>query len=261
MDWVDPYAGFRYVTDTVSVDTAHQAEKLGACGIEAGIFGGDVDPAFYIGLAIHAGINSGISAEGNINMSNTIIQHRPVALGEILTVDGEIVAVDEVPRGQSVRTEVRFCDADGALAITANRTSLRPDPAKVGTRGAGAKAAPLVEDVGALQPGSRFSLTPDGVKAYSSEGNSIHYEPAAAQAAGFRAPIIGGGMGVHFLTAALWDVSRPISFAMDVHFRRPIFWDEPVQVYMDDVPPSVLALIKGEGKVGTEIAISDLVPV
>ena len=98
MEWVDPYAGFRYSTDTVIVDAAHQAEKLSACGIDAGVFDNDVDPAFYIGLAIHAGINSGISAEGNINMSNTVIQHRPVALGESLTVDGEIVAVEDVPR-------------------------------------------------------------------------------------------------------------------------------------------------------------------
>ncbi len=258
MEWVDPHAGFRYVTDTVTVDAAHQAEKLGACGIDAGVFATDVDPAFYIGLAIHAGINSGISAEGNINMSNTIIQHRPVRLGETLTVDGEIVAVDEVPRGQSVRTEVRFVDARGGLAITANRTSLRPDPTKVGTRGAGVKPAPLVHAVSGLEPHGRFNLTPEGVKNYSSEGNSIHYEPAAAVAAGFRAPIIGGGMGVHFLTAALWAVSRPTSFGMDVYFRRPIFWDETVQVYMDDVPPGVLALVKDEGKAGTEIAVRNL---
>ena len=54
------------------------------------VFGEDVDPAFFIGLAIHAGIDSGISAEGNINMLQRMIQHRPAKLDEPLTVRGEI---------------------------------------------------------------------------------------------------------------------------------------------------------------------------
>ena len=66
--WHEPKAGFQYLPDTVSVTSEHQAEKLDACGIDAGVFGGQVDPAFFIGIAIHAGIRSGISAEGNINM-------------------------------------------------------------------------------------------------------------------------------------------------------------------------------------------------
>ena len=65
--WHEPEAGFQYLPDTVSVTGEHQAEKLDACGIDASLFGGQVDPAFLIGIAIHAGIRSGISAEGNIN--------------------------------------------------------------------------------------------------------------------------------------------------------------------------------------------------
>ncbi len=255
--WVEPHAGFKYLPDEVVVSGDHQAEKLSACGIDTRVFGDCVDPAFYIGLAIHAGIKSGISAEGNINMANTIIQHQPVKLGEVLSVQGEIKAVEEVPRGRAVRTEVTFLDAQNRRAITANRTSLKPDPDKIGARGAGEKTAPLVADLEHLSPGQAYQLTPAGVKAYSSEGNSIHYEPAAAIAAGFRAPIIGGGMGVHFLTAALWQEQGDAAFALEIYFRRPIFWDDAVQVAKcHHTAGEVYALLKPDGKVGTELLCS-----
>ncbi len=255
-DWVEPHAGFKYLSDEVTVARDHQLEKLTACGIDGGVFGDCVDPAFYIGIAIHAGIKSGISAEGNINMANTIVQHRPVRLGETLNVRGEITAVKEVPRGRSVRTEVAFIDADGRRAVTANRTSLKPDPEKVGTRGAGDKPAPLILDTSELTPRQAYQLTPAGVRAYSSEGNSIHYEPEAAVAAGFRAPIIGGGMGVHYLTAALWPEWGAGAFALDIFFRRPIFWDDAVQVAsLHETDTEIYALLKPDGKVGTELCI------
>ena len=59
-----PVTGFRLQTDTITVSPAHQADKLGACGIDPQVFGADVDPSFFIGIAINAGIKSGISAEG-----------------------------------------------------------------------------------------------------------------------------------------------------------------------------------------------------
>ena len=127
-NWVMPYKGFNYLSDTVAVTAAHQMEKLLACGIDAKIFAGRVDPAFFIGIAIHAGINSGISAEGNINMLQSLRMHRPVLLGEELEVKGQIVAVTEVPRGLRVDTDVWFEDTHGQRVISAPRTSLRPDP-------------------------------------------------------------------------------------------------------------------------------------
>ena len=226
--WTDPYAGFVYDEDLIEVTNTFQTEKLSACGIDPAIFGAQVDPSFFIALAIHAGIKSGISAEGNINMVQRLTQHRPALLGEPLTVKGQITQVDPVPRGRTLHTQVSFEDSDGQAVITANRVSLKPDPQKVGVRGAGEKQPPLVNDLrGWVQAGS-YELTPDRVKAYSSEGNSIHYEEEAAQKAGFRAPLIGGGMGVHFLMATLWQQHPPQSFDAEIYFRRPIFWDRSV---------------------------------
>ena len=228
--WHEPQAGFRYQTRQLELAADTQLERLTACGVDAQVFADEADPAFFIGLAIHAGIDSGISAEGNINMLQRLIQHRPAKLGEMLTVKGEIKSVTAVPRGQRVETDVRFEDTAGERVISCPRTSLRPQAQTNANRGAGDKPRPVVDDLAVLRLGEIYQLTPERVKSYSVEGNSIHYEQAAAERAGFRAPLIGGGMGVHYLTSQMWHDRRPTSFAASIYFRRLIFWDEAVQV-------------------------------
>ena len=271
MQWHIPVAGFQYQSRSLDVSAQTQAERLTACGIDPAIFGEEVDPAFFIGLAIHAGIDSGISAEGNINMLQRLVVHRPARLGETLTVKGEIKSVTAVPRGQRVETDVWFEDLTGERVISCPRTSLRPQAQAQSKSGAGDKPQPVVGDVAALVLHDTYQLTPDRVKSYSVEGNSIHYAQEAAERAGFRAPLIGGGMGVHYLTAQMWQDRRPSFFDASIYFRRPIFWDEAVQVGVieDGGNWSVMALLKlplaaervgtssEVAKVGTELSIAD----
>ena len=271
MQWHIPVAGFQYQSRSLDVSAQTQAERLTACGIDPAIFGEEVDPAFFIGLAIHAGIDSGISAEGNINMLQRLVVHRPARLGETLTVKGEIKSVTAVPRGQRVETDVWFEDLTGERVISCPRTSLRPQAQAQSKSGAGDKPQPVVGDVAALVLHDTYQLTPDRVKSYSVEGNSIHYEQEAAERAGFRAPLIGGGMGVHYLTAQMWQDRRPSFFDASIYFRRPIFWDEAVQVGVieDGGNWSVMGLLKlplaaervgtssEVAKVGTELSIAD----
>lgn len=260
---VEPYAGFRYRDDTVVLERGQQREKLIACGLDPDVFGASGDPSFFIGMAIHAGIASGISAQGNVNMLTSIVVHRPVRLDEPLTVRGCITAVSDVPRGRTIDTEVRFEDAAGLAVVTTRRRSLKPDAGRSRTpgRGAGDRPAPVIEQPERLPAVERHTLTPERVKAYSMEGNSIHYEPAAARRAGFRAPIIGGGMGVHFLMAALTRRFRPQQLDVDVYFRRPIFWDDTVEVAVD---PAFQAetwralCLRKDAKVATELRVNRL---
>ena len=63
------------------------------------MFGNHVDPTFFIGIGITVGISSGISADGNVNMLSSIVQHRPVVIGEVLISKGRIVSVEVVPWG------------------------------------------------------------------------------------------------------------------------------------------------------------------
>lgn len=257
--WVDPVPGFRYEPDHQVVSTQLQAEKLTVCGLPPEVFGAELDPSFLIGIGIRAGVSSGISAEGGVNMVQSLIQHRPGLLDEPFVVQGEIKTVEEVPRGWAVFADVWCEDASGKRMVSAPRLSLRPDPARSGAKGAGARPADVLTDPGSLPVLSSHQLTPEIVCAYSSDGNSIHYDEESAKRAGFRAPIIGGGMGVHYLMAALWRAGRPEQFDASIYFRRPIFWDDAFDVVCDG-DPAVPAQWRGiglvkAGKVLTEMSL------
>ncbi len=259
MEWIDPCPGFVYRPMRVEISTAHQQAKLAACGIGSDVFGPVADPAFFIGLAIHAGIESGISAEGNVNLAQQLIQHRPLALGESLTAFGGITEVEPVPRGNVVHTVVRFATAAGETVIEASRKSLKPNPTAGEARGIGDRPISLLDDIEALPAVAEYELTPEQVKAYSSTGNSIHYEEESARRAGFRAPIIGGGMGVHYLTARLWSEHPVRSFVAQVQFRRPIFWDDRLAVVDRQVETDARVLgLRVRGKAATEMFIRHL---
>ena len=239
----------------MSITADYQAEKLGCIGLEPGRFGRQIDPSFFIGFGIRAGAAAGISAEGNVNMLSQIVQHRPLHLSEPLTPCGEISSVVAVPRGQRISTDAWFEGADGSRAISVPRESLRPNP-DLEKRGAGERPAPVIEDTSALEVLGEYTLTPEATKEYSTEGNSIHYEMDAANRAGFRAPIIGGGMGVHFLVWALWGESGLNALDLDIYFRRPIFWDDRFEVGIDRARQGI-ALVKA-GKVLTEARINHM---
>lgn len=260
IEWIDPYEGFVYRDETMMVDAEEQARALTACGIDPSLFGDKADPSFFIAEAIQAGVRSGITSDGNVNMLQSLVQRRPVELGETLRIHGRITAVQEVARGWTVDTDVSFEGADGVHAISAKRRTLKPNPDKVGAvkGGAGERPPPVVEDPLALEAAGEYTLTPAMVTAYRSDGNRIHFDPVAAQEAGFRAPIIGGGMGVHYLMAAIWGRGEPAEFDLDIYFRRPVFWDDAVTVRVDGARDGnwrAICLAKGE-KVATEARIN-----
>ena len=258
IEWIDPYEGFAYREDTIQMDAAEQRRSLSACGLDPDVFGDVADPSFFILEAIQAGVRSGITSDGNVNMLQSLVQRRPVILGEPLTIKGRITAVDEVARGHTVDTDVSFDGADGESALLARRRTLKPDPAKSSARGAGERPPPVVEDPTALDTEGEYTLTPEIVRAYRSEGNPIHFDIEAAQAVGFRAPIIGGGMGVHYLMAALWRRFDPIELDVDIYFRRPIFWDDSFTLRVES-DWRALCLAKGE-KVLTEMRVNKVTP-
>ena len=258
-NWIEPYQGYQYQQRRMTVEAEEQTRLIALCGIDPAIFGDRMDPAGFISLAIQEGVRSHIHANGTVNMVQSLVQHRQMTLGEALTVSGQILKVTEVPRGRVATSETFYCGVDGKRALTSGRNSLRPDASKVGTRGAGEKPVTVIDDVSRLKEVARFTLTPEGVKAYTGPHNPIHFDPEAAKRGGFRAPIIGGGQGVRFLTAEIWRRFNPRELNMDIYFRRPIFWDDSVTVMVDEQDGQwrAIGLIK-DGKVATEARINSL---
>lgn len=256
VQWIEPYKGYRFQPRTMTVEREEQTRLVALCGIDPAIFGDCIDPSGFISLAIQEGVRNRIHSNGTVNMVNTLIQHRQMRLGEPLTVTGEILDVEDVPRGCVATSESRYSCLNGELGATSRRRSLRPDPAKAGIRGAGEKPVTVIEDVARLKALGTFTLDPEDVKAYGGPHNPIHFDPEAARRAGFRAPIIGGGQGVRFLTAEIWRRFSPQVIDLDIYFRRPIFWDDTFTVMVDEEDGvwRAIGLIK-EGKVATEARV------
>ncbi len=260
---IEPVKGFKFRQRVFVVERAEEARLLGHCGIDVALFGGNIDPSAFISLAIQEGVRNGISANGGVNMVQGLTQHRPLRLGEEIVVTGEILSVEQAPRGRVTTSETWFANKHGERAITAFRRSLKTDPTKEADpnlRGAGDRPAAVVGDVMRLKQIGHFTLNPDDVKGYGAKTtNYIHTEPEAARRAGYRAPIIGGGQGVRYLTAAIWRKFNPTTIDMDIYFRRPLFWDDSFDVRVDDEDGRwrSICLAKGE-KVATEARLKQL---
>ena len=118
-------------------------------------------------------------------------------------------------------------------------------------------AANLVE-IDTATTAETATLTPDDVKGYGlNTVNAIHFDEDAAKRAGYRAPIIGGGHGVRFLTAAIWKEFAPKSIDVDIYFRRPLFWDDTFDIMVDDRNGKWGAMcLAKDGKVATEMRVN-----
>jgi MaoC like domain len=255
--WIEPYKGLKFQDRAMTVDAAEQERLLRLCGIDPAVFGDKIDPACFISLAIQEGVRNRVHANATINMVQRLLQHRQMTLGEKLTVGGEILDMEDVPRGRVATSEVWFSGEDGKRALTAGRKSLRPDASKVGLRGAGERPPPVVDDVARLREMNRYTLKPEDVKAYSGPHNPIHFDPDVAKRNGYRAPIMGGTQCVRFLSAEIWRRFKPHTLDLDIYFRRPLFWDDTFSVMVDEEKGEwkAICLIK-DGKVATEARIN-----
>ena len=117
--WIEPYKGLKYQDRVMTVEAAEQRRLLSVCGIDPSLFGDTMDPAGFISLAIQEGVRNKVHANATINMVQGLVLHRPMTLGEPLTVSGQILDMEEVPRGRVATSEVWFSGEDGRRALTA----------------------------------------------------------------------------------------------------------------------------------------------
>jgi hypothetical protein len=259
VNWIEPYKGMKFQQRVMTVEAEDERRLLCACGIDPSVFGDKIDPAGFISLAIQEGVRNKVHANATINMVQHLVQHRQMTLGEKLTVNGQILDVEAVPRGRVATSEVSFSGEDGMRALTAARKSLRPDAAKVGLRGAGERPPPVIADLSPLKAVRSVALNPEMVKAYSGPHNPIHFDPEVAKRNGYRAPIMGGTQCVRFVTAEIWRRFEPKTLDLDIYFRRPLFWDDTFSVMVDEQNGEWRAIcLAREGKVATEVRINSI---
>jgi len=257
--FIEPYPGLKYDERSFVIDAKEQNRLLTLCNIDPTIFGDKIDTVAFITLAIREGVRNGVSSAGAVNMAQTISQHRPLRLGEPITVGGGILSVEEVPRGKVAFSETWFAGADGQRAITSTRKSLRPDPARAAVRGTNHKPVPVVQDISVLKEVNRITLTPECVVSFTGPGNPVHTDPEVAKRSGYRAPIMGGSQGMRYLSAEIWRRFKPRELDLEIFFLRPIFWDDTFSVMVEESSDkwSAICLAK-DNKVMVEARINKL---
>ena len=235
-------AGFAFETVAFSVERAFQEAKLGAAGLDAGRYGDLADPTFLGHGALKAMHESGISLLGQVHMTQRFRLHRAVRLEEPLTVAGQVTRIEDVPRGRRVRCRFGYRDREGRAVCEAERSGLRPDPARKRGPGGGGPAP----DGGGFERIAEHRLTPEGVAAYSDDTlNAIHNDPEVAARYGFRAPIAAGLMGIHYYIAALAGDGMPERLDLAIRFLRPMFWDDRLTLQRRN---GRMRLVNAEGK-------------
>jgi len=257
---LDVHVGRRLTERTFVLEAPVQADVLRLCGIDPSLYGEQIDPAAFVRLAIDEGVRNGMSIHGGVHLSERLVQHRPGILGERLTVSGEILDVQAVPRGTLVIGNTLFRGDDGQAVVSIFRHSLRPGPDMTGAPGSDATAAPspAIADTSLLARLSTIQLTPAIVKAFSNPDNPIHFDPELARQRGYRAPIAGGALCVRYLTAEIWRRDAPRSLSLEIRFRRPVFWDDACDVMVDDRDGRWTAIgLAVRGKIATEARIEE----
>mgnify|MGYP001619393846 CR=1 FL=1 len=155
-------------------------------------------------------------------------QLAPVRLGEPLTLRGSVARLRQSAKGRFASTAFVVEDAGGFARARGELHYFRVD------------AEARVEPGGADRPFdrdgwtqvARKALTPQRVAAYSHEfpDYRVHFDPEVAATVGLRAPVAQGLMSFTWMMQVIAEDGFPDRFALSATFRRPIFWDETVEL-------------------------------
>ncbi|MER1966744.1 hypothetical protein [Castellaniella sp. GW247-6E4] len=230
-------AGFRYPDRIVSHAQAWQHERLLASDVDPACYG-DIAEAGLFGLDCFAAmVEAGHDIDGYLFIDQTLVLERPPRLDEPLVLSGQVDRLVPVRRGLLAEETYRLRDQAGALCIeTRLRGIVAPLPADVATNALEPMPArsPVPAD-GWIQIESK-QLTPEKVRAFSEDvGNDLHFDPVAARAYGFRAPLAQGVMSVVYLLGALATQAPARRMNVHIEFLRPVFWDSPVTLWQHGI--------------------------
>ena len=183
--------------------------------------------SFPMQLALMTDGSFPFPAIGLVHIYNRIAQHRPLRIGERLSLRVWSTPVEPHPRGRqfSLCTEA---SVDGEVVWEEISTNLRRG-------GGGDGKGPEVPDASDLQPSATWKLPGDLGRRYGSVSgdlNPIHVHPLTARLFGFRSAIA-HGMWTKARALAALDATLPDAFSVEVAFRKPVFLPARVEFTED----------------------------
>ena len=210
------------------VTAERQRRYHDAAGVPAGQFGDRVDVSILANDTILAMRYLKATPMDGLHAGQCMRQFAPVRLGEPLTIRGRVAKLRATAHGSFATTEFAIEDADGAEKVRGELSYFRVARE--------ARIAPASTDAPFDAAGwtlvLRKKLTPQVVAAYSHEFPDylVHFDPEVAAAVGLRAPVAQGLMSFTWMMQVLAASGAPERFSLSARFRRPIFWDETVEV-------------------------------
>jgi acyl dehydratase len=246
-----------------TLTAAEQARKFACCDIDPALYGDRADITHYALAGIMTAKRAGVSINGSVHMMQRFILAEPIMLGETLTIRGRVTDIQPNPRGRVVASEFAFVRPDGSVPLRTERGSLVLDAEAARAHTPNRKPKAAAEDPAAgMESVGHKQLMPEKVAAYSDEAdNLIHSDPATARQFGFRAPIAAGLMAVRFMMEALARPTPPVRLDATIRFRRPMFWDEALDIrarYGVAGHIAALAILKEDGRVANDCVVADI---
>jgi acyl dehydratase len=204
----------------VTADPAAVAEYAKVCGFALRDTLPPTYPpvlAFPLHMAVMADGGFPFGAVGLVHVENRIEQHRPIGIGEELTIRVRPTALLPHPKGKtfSLVTEVT---ADDEVAWKSVSTMLRRSGKDEKRGEKKAEEAELTPASATWKLGGDLGRRYAGV---SGDRNPIHMHSLTAKPLGFPAAIA-HGMWTKARCLAALDSRLPDGFAVDVRFRKPI---------------------------------------
>ena len=211
-----------------AVTAERQRRYHDAAEVPAGLFGDTVDLSILANDTILAMRYLKTTPMDGLHAGQRMQQLSPVRLGEPLTVRGRVGGLRRTARGRFAITAFAIEDSSGAPKALGELTYFRVDPE--------ARIEPAGVDGPFIRNGwasvARKALTPQRIASYSHEfpDYRVHFDPQVAAAVGLRAPVAQGLMSFTWMMQAIAVRGLPGRFALSTTFRRPIFWDEAIEV-------------------------------
>lgn len=219
-------------TYKTTVRSERQRRYHEAAELPSHLFGDHVDLSILANDTILASRYLDARDGKSLHAGQRMIQNTPIYLGEELLIDGCIAEIRPAARGTFAIFAFDFVRADGSIPLKAELTSLRLDRASTRAEDAAAGSDDTLDQSGLLRVSGKH-LTPEMVAEYGFEFPEItlYSDPVISASVGLRAPVAPGVIAFTWMMEAIARDGMPQALDISATFRRPIFWDDSVQLF------------------------------